>query len=176
MGSPAVGASELQAIHQAIGRTNMKESSSSPAAVARELANAGAELRHPEIIEYDARWREAQLRNEEKEWSAIARLLDAETGSLNEAEETIAQLEKLRAGFTMAADETALNDLRTLVIEARNVIARRAAERSAAKSVGAVQAEIAEWLRVWLETPELFRQWLDLRKASQAFAKEFAER
>ena len=35
--------------------------------------------------------------------------------------------------------------------------------------------EIAEWFRIWLETPDAFFNWLDVRKASPAFKEKFGE-
>lgn len=33
--------------------------------------------------------------------------------------------------------------------------------------------EIANWFRIWLETPELFADWLELRKTSEDFRRLF---
>jgi hypothetical protein len=35
--------------------------------------------------------------------------------------------------------------------------------------------EIAEWFRIWLETPDAFFDWLDVRKASPTFREKFGE-
>jgi hypothetical protein len=35
--------------------------------------------------------------------------------------------------------------------------------------------EIAEWFRIWLETPDAFFNWLDVRKASAPFKEQFGE-
>ncbi len=35
--------------------------------------------------------------------------------------------------------------------------------------------EIAEWFRIWLETPDAFFNWLDVRKASAQFKEQFGE-
>lgn len=37
------------------------------------------------------------------------------------------------------------------------------------------KVEIAEWFRIWLETPDAFFNWLDVRKASPAFKEQFGE-
>jgi hypothetical protein len=39
--------------------------------------------------------------------------------------------------------------------------------------VRAERAEIASWFRVWLETPEVFRDWLEVRRRSPEFAERF---
>jgi hypothetical protein len=33
--------------------------------------------------------------------------------------------------------------------------------------------EISEWFRIWLETPDAFFDWLDVRKASPTFKEQF---
>jgi len=35
------------------------------------------------------------------------------------------------------------------------------------------QAEIAQWFAVWLQTPDIFAEWVGLRKASAEFKKLF---
>ena len=35
--------------------------------------------------------------------------------------------------------------------------------------------EIADWFRIWLETPDAFFNWLDVRKASSSFKEKFGE-
>ncbi len=35
--------------------------------------------------------------------------------------------------------------------------------------------EIAEWFRIWLETPDAFFNWLDVRKASAPFKEQFGD-
>jgi hypothetical protein len=35
--------------------------------------------------------------------------------------------------------------------------------------------EISEWLSVWLQSPELFSDWLDLRRRSPEYKKKFPE-
>src|SRR5260370_5015132 len=36
------------------------------------------------------------------------------------------------------------------------------------------QAEVAQWLAVWLQSPSLFDDWLDLRRRSPDFRKKFS--
>ena len=35
--------------------------------------------------------------------------------------------------------------------------------------------EIAEWFRIWLEAPDTFFEWLEVRKASPEFHAAFGE-
>ncbi|HYW73158.1 MAG TPA: hypothetical protein VE961_19175 [Pyrinomonadaceae bacterium] len=171
LGAPAVGGPELEAIQKEIANWAGPNQAPSPAKVARELAREGAELRHPEVIEFDARWRESQLENYQQQFTALGPLLQRETPALDEAEQAIVELEKLRMQFM--PDKSALNDLRDVAIEARLFAVAQAADFDSPLPVRETQAEIAEWLRVWLETPGLFTQWLELRKVSRPFADKF---
>jgi hypothetical protein len=40
----------------------------------------------------------------------------------------------------------------------------------------AEKEEIMQWFKIWLETPEAFFDWLDLRKQSPEFQRRFADR
>jgi hypothetical protein len=79
----------------------------------------------------------------------------------------------LRCAF--ARDETVLNELKSLAVDSRKTLIKRAKDASLSPQAREVQTEIAEWLRVWLETPNLFVQWLELRKASATFTAKFAD-
>jgi hypothetical protein len=168
MGVTSVGEPELLAIQQALGEEI------SPASIARELASAGAELRHPEVIECDAHWRGRQIAKRIKTFAGLAQLQKREPLRLGEAEASIARLEALRVRLTAAQDEGALSEIGQLAIDARQRALNRANDTSLSGLHRAEQAEVAEWLRVWLETPLLFAQWVDLRKASPAFTNKFA--
>jgi hypothetical protein len=37
------------------------------------------------------------------------------------------------------------------------------------------KTEIADWFRIWLETPDAFFNWLDVRKASPTFKEQFGD-
>ena len=159
----SVGERELVAIQEAMREALGPGAVESPAAIARVVADEGATLRHPEVFECDLKWREGKLNSNSKvlDFSSFATALDsfsrievqrqelqrAKDPELNQLRETIA-----------AMQEDCLLIGRSKIITAR--------QREEAK-------EIAEWLRVWLLTPDLFRDWLDLRMRSDEFRKRF---
>src|SRR5215210_1078544 len=55
----SVGAKELEAVSEAVSARFGEGAVESPARIARVLADEGAELRHAEVLELDARWRTA---------------------------------------------------------------------------------------------------------------------
>src|SRR5262249_18003289 len=97
---PAVGERELRAIRRAIAQRFGKDAVESHVSIARWLADDGAELRHPEVIEFDARWRETLIAAGD---SAGRRdVIIAKPLTLKQAETLINKLEKLRKKFERA--------------------------------------------------------------------------
>ena len=164
------GEDELISIQQ-----KLVDETISPATIARELAQEGVELRHPEVINCDARWREAQLERQTSKFASVRPLPDTGPLNLKEAEAAIAQLEQLRRAFAVARDKIALDEIKALAIDSRKTALHCANDSSLSKEARQAQEEMAEWLRVWLETPKLFEQWLELRKASSTFSAKFPD-
>src|SRR2546430_1361229 len=82
----SVGAKELEAIQDAVRDRFGAGAVESPAAIARTLADEGAVLRHPEVIEYDAGWRERSFQKTHLPETAIF-------DSLKEAADSIKRLD-----------------------------------------------------------------------------------
>ena len=174
LGQPAIGEDELRQIQNGLGKEFVAaDGVTSPATIARILADEGAELRHPEIIEFDARWREAKIKNETKGLDIISSLLAEKALSLKQAESLMKRLERLRRRFDRTGNEQWARQLRTLVIEGRQAAISRAKNHPLGEAARLEQTEIGEWLRIWLQTPALFEQWLELRKSSADFKKDF---
>ncbi len=162
-----IGEDELSAIQKAIrDHTGQDES---PAAIARVLADEGAELRHPEVIEFDARWREAKIESESANFKGLEALLAGKPLRLSKAEALIAKLETLR----QRSDEQAEKEVRRVAVSGRQLAELLAKDSTLDQLQRAEHAEIAEWLKVWVQTPNLFADWLDLRRRSPEFQKKF---
>ena len=173
LGEPVIGAHELLLIQEALEKLLSINNVPGPASIARELALAGGKLRHPEIIECDAHWREANITKQLGRLKAVFRLLSDDALRLTEAEQLILKLERLRTRFEKTADDSASAELKALAIEARQKAAQRAKDLALSAALRQEQGEIADWLMVWLQTPKLFSDWLELRKASPAFQRQF---
>jgi len=174
MKSPQIGADELRRIQIALDGILGGNAQISPAAIARILADEGAELRHPEIIETDALWREAQIENEAKALKGVGDLISETPLRLKHAESLVGKLERMRSRAERQGDDRTAAEARELAIEGRQAAVSRSKNRSLSESVRAEQAEIAEWLRIWLQTPKLFPEWLELRKSSPDFRTKFS--
>jgi len=147
----------------------------SPASIARLLADEGAELRHPDVIEFDARWREAELQKrvdlKASVLSGVGR--DDRPMNLRRAAASIAKLERIRKKLERNGDQEQLRGLRQAALDEKQRAQSLARSSSLDLQALAEQAEIVQWFTIWLQTPEVFRDWLDLRRRSPDFRKRF---
>src|ERR1700686_3380842 len=133
-----------------------------------------AELRHPEVIEFDARWREAKIESECGEFKGLEDLVTGKPLPLKKAAALIKKLEKLRKSSESSGDLTTSKQARNRAVNGRQIAESLAKDRMLNQTQRAEQAEIAEGLRVWIQTPNLFEDWLDLRRRSPDFQKKFS--
>ena len=149
MGKEVVGASELGLIEQAV--VERFGSAGGPASIARVLADHGARLGHPEILQADARWREKQL---------LFTADDLEFGNLEAARKLINRIEQLEGD--PAKRESLRRSVRLLKTELDSL--------SSSKQLA---AEVSQWLTVWLQNPQIFTEWLALRQNTAEFRERF---
>ncbi len=166
LGRAAVGENELREIQHAIAQRFGEGAVDSPAAIARFLADDGAKLRHPEIIEFDARWRQARIEKDAADFSVFDRFDAAKPLRLTQAEVLIRKLERVRKKLERAGDAEALRSLKDEAVNARQTVQSLVKNEELNQRVRGEQVEITEWLSVWIRTPTLFTEWLELRKRS----------
>lgn len=95
--------------------------------------------------------------------------------TLQDAEVSITHLDELLRRFRAHGEPAAVQR----VLEVARLGKRRAEMISHNRKVDArkrdEKREIAEWFRIWLETPEAFFEWLEVRKDSPDFREKFGE-
>lgn len=89
--------------------------------------------------------------------------------TLAQAETTLAGLEKLRQRFQMEGDKKGVECCRRVALAGRRRAESIARNRRVGPSNRRRKQEIATWFRIWLETPDLFPEWLSLRKETEEF-------
>jgi hypothetical protein len=164
----SVGARELEQIQQALGEKFGEGALESPAAIARVVADEGAVLRHPEVFACDVKWRKQKL-----EKARFGDELDFH--DLSSAFESVVKIEHARLQLRTDKQTTLPRELRDVVAAARADSLLRARSKILDRRQREQAKEISEWLRVWLEAPELFSDWLDLRRRSPEFREKFPE-
>jgi len=162
----SVGARELGLIQEAISEKFGGGAVPSPASIARSVADEGAVLRHPEVFDFDAEWRARKF--------AETRLPQGITfASLQESFASFVELDQQRQKLEGTNDEAGLKRLREAVVEARAEAQLRAQSGIIAATEREEAKEISNALRIWLQAPELFLDWFDLRRRSPEFVKKF---
>jgi hypothetical protein len=164
----SVGAHELRQIQRALLEQFGDGALASPAAIARVVADEGAVLRHPEVFACDLEWREqilaAQSFSEPLDFSSLA----ASFASL-------VKIEVRRVELRGNSDDKARAELRAVVSAAREDSSLRARSRIIAADEREQAREISQWLSLWLQSPELFSDWLELRRRSPEFRRKFPD-
>jgi hypothetical protein len=164
----SVGASELEQIQQALTEKFGAGALTSPASIARTVADEGAVLRHPEVFQCDVKWRQENL----KKWEFREGL---DFSDFSSAFESVVKLEEKRLQLQVDNQATGLKELRDIVAAARKDSLLQARSKILDGSAREQRKEISEWLTVWLQSPELFSDWLDLRRRSPEYKKKFPE-
>jgi len=95
--------------------------------------------------------------------------------TLKDAEVSLTRLDELLRRFKAHGETAAMERVREIarlgkrraemISHNRKVEARKREEKK----------EIAEWFRIWLETPDTFFDWLEVRKASPEFTEKFGD-
>ena len=163
-----VGAAEIEAIEVAVKDVFGKSAVESPMKIARLLADEGAELRHSEIMELYV------TRASDRPYdAAFVNLI--ETADLRTSLRSIRQMENLRRKFKSENDQTGSRLLREQVIAEKERKLAFLKKSGLTLTARLESAEIAEWLNIWLKSPEVFESWVKLRLASADFKSKFGE-
>lgn len=155
-----VSASELTVIEKAV--VEKFGTAVSPASIARILADHGVRLGHPEILQADIRWREEQL---------LFTSEQLEFANLEAAKALLNKIEQLRLQFEN--DSTMLERLRQTVRQFKTDMDFLAGSPRAGQKRRELAREVAQWLVVWLQNPQIFAEWLALRQNTVEFRERF---
>jgi len=146
-----VGASELELIRETI--VDRFGTDVSPASIARALADHGARLGHPEILKADQRWRESNL---------FFTADDLTFGTLEAATAFMEKIESLRR--QLEGEKPKVEQLYQQVRQFKSEL------ELVSTNLG---QELAQWLTIWLQNPQIFGEWLELRRATVDFRERF---
>ncbi|MBA3353972.1 MAG: hypothetical protein H0U23_16395 [Blastocatellia bacterium] len=164
----SVGTTEIQAIETVVADVFGTAAVDSPMVIARLLADEGAELRHSEVMTLYV-----ERASDRPYDAALLNILN--TADLGATLSSIRRMENLRRKFAGDGDREGSRLLRRLAVdEKEKKLANAGKERSDPRS-RAEAREIAEWLTLWLQSPEVFETWVTLRRRSQDFISQFGE-
>lgn len=164
----SVGAAEIEAIEAVIKDVFGNAAVDSPMSIARLLADEGAELRHSEIMELYVE------RSSNRPYDAALRNI-LKLGDLQSTLGTIRALENLRKKYHSLADKEGLRLLRETAIRGKDLALETASRKNVNAVARNVNEEIANWLTIWLQTPDVFENWVSLRQKSKEFVDMFGQ-
>jgi hypothetical protein len=88
---------------------------------------------------------------------------------------SIRNLENLRRKFTDENDREGLRLVRDTALKGKNRALMIAGNEKVEEIKRAEKQEIAEWFTLWLQSPEVFENWIELRRASKDFVEKFGK-
>jgi hypothetical protein len=91
--------------------------------------------------------------------------------SFSDAETTLRRLEKLRHEYSSTGDKKGVEHCRRIALQGRRRAELIGRNKKVRLQKRLHKLEIAAWFRVWLETPELFEDWLALRKGTTEYQR-----
>ena len=94
-------------------------------------------------------------------------------GTLEEAEKTLWRINELYREFQQSGDRTGVRFVRRAALRMKKQTTALLQSHKLTERQRAEMGEIAEWVTVWLQTPDIFAQWLELRKAAAAYKNLF---
>jgi len=164
----SVGAREIDPIETAVQDRFGFGAVDSPMIIARLLADEGAELRHSEILELDVK------RRLESPYDAMFRNI-LKFSDFKQTLISIRRLENLRKKFAAENDREGLRLLRETALKGKNRAQMIAKNEKVEEKKRAEKAEIAEWFTLWMQSPEVFENWVLLRQNSKDFKEKFED-
>ncbi|MBS1787951.1 MAG: hypothetical protein JST85_09530 [Acidobacteria bacterium] len=154
-----VTAREIAIINHALVEEYGEGGAMQPAEIARILNEEELPVRFDQIFRMDS---------PTETYEALFRDLTS-CNSLEEGEAILWRLDALYREFQRAGDKTGMRFARTTALQLKGRAAALFASPTSPNQLRAELGEIAQWVTIWLQTPDIFAQWLNLRKATAAY-------
>ncbi len=90
-------------------------------------------------------------------------------GGFSETEDSLRRINEIFLEFREASDHKGIDLVRTLLIRGKERADSLARNPRVSPQKRREKQEIAQWFRIWLQTPDLFFDWLEVRKQSADF-------
>lgn len=162
----SVGAEEIEAIEIVVRDKFGQAAVDSPMIIARQLADEGAELRHAEILKLDVQ------RRTESPYDAMFRNI-LKFSDFKQTLNSIRNIENLRQKFLKENDKEGLRLVKEICIKGKNRALMISKNQKVDEQKRIEKAEIAEWFRLYLQSPEVFESWVKVRQNSKDFKEKF---
>lgn len=159
-----VSAHEIAVINEALMDEFGEGGIMSPAEMARVFAEEDIPVRFDQVL--------VMRSPNERYHRRFVEVLRCE--SLTATEAAIRGIDDLCRSYRKQNDRTGLRLAREAVLSAKRRAQELAEHELTDASQRVVYSEMAQWFTLWLQTPDVFETWLELRKASAEFKRLFA--
>jgi len=159
-----VTAREIAQINQALIEEFGEGGALTPGEIARVLTDEDIPVRYDQVFVMAT-----PLERYQQLFDGVLRF-----DTLAAAEASIRRIDELYRKFQRVGDRSGMRHARELALKGKRRAAGLAHQEQVDAHKRAEKAEIAQWFTVWLQTPALFAQWLELRKAAPEFKRLFA--
>lgn len=158
----SLGEAEVQVIQKKLTETLGKGGTTSRGYIVRVLAEAGKPVRITDSFSLPVM--------EEPYKQVFEGIL--KFGTLEQTEQSLQQIGALYRQYKAAGDERGMAYAKAVVLVGKRR-AQAAARRAKSPEARDVKREIVEWFTLWLYAPDLFDDWLYLRKQSPEFQEKW---
>ena len=166
LNSESLGSPEIEEIQKVQEVTLGDRGVESPASIARTLADIGVRLRHPDILDSDSAWRNANSFD-----SLDCGELDFDT--IDACVRSVQTLSRLWDRLEKQHDARCLATVRTMILAIRQQLRLLSRSKTVSEQRKRVAVEAELWLGIWLQNPRIFDDWRDLRMNSPEFQRVF---
>ena len=160
-----IGAEEIRALENELRARLGPSLKTSPSYIASVLREAGKN------VEYQDRFTAPPM--PEPYASRLRNLLQFH--DFESAEASLRKLDEVYRQYRQASDRKGVALVRALLQKGKLRAGSLAANPRVSLEKRAEKQEIATWFRVWLETPDLLFDWLELRKTSAEYRRLFGK-
>jgi hypothetical protein len=162
-----IGAEELRAIGNELRHRLGASYRPSPSYIAAVLRGAGKQ------VEYDDRFAGPATDGMEEPYASRLKGV-LQFHDLESAEATLRKLDAIYREYHSASDRMGMSLVKSLVLKGKLRAQSLGGNPRVSPEKRREKQEIARWFGVWLETPDLLFDWLELRKQSEEFQQMFA--
>ncbi|HKX26085.1 MAG TPA: hypothetical protein VJ302_00195 [Blastocatellia bacterium] len=160
-----VTAREIALINQGLIDEFGEGGEMTPAEIARVLVEEDLPVRFEQIFRMSTRT---------DKYDSILEGL-SENRSLAEAAASLQTLDEIYRKFKGLGDQTGMRLTRQTALRAKTNAQALAQSALASHAERLEQEEIVQWFTIWLQTPDLFAPWLELRTAAPPFKAAFPD-
>ena len=164
-GFTVVGREEIELINQALSERLGPRGETTPSYIANVLIEAGKDVRYQDIMVT----RRADDRYGELFEGVVA------FKNLEAAERSLREINRLYHKFKADGDIVGMARTKLLATTGWRRASIMAKNKRIAPAIRLEKEEIARWFQLWSENPEVFWEWLELRKRSHKFQKQFGD-